>query len=776
MNLVINMSHRKKFQPYIKFVFIVLIVLLLLRLTELFLISKYHGFSFEFLKYECKGFIFDLIRLSPILVVLHIIFYLFPNRKIVSVSVVILLILSTLHILIIKYFSYQLELLDIFLFKYSFQEINYTINTSGINYFEIIWISIILISSILILSRVIFQYLPSRKLIYITFSILILLMSANSIPTFINTLKNNKFTTNKSIYFYSKTLQRILKKDITSYDKTNSEEFQNLYNSKEYINLDYPLVHKFDKRDVLGPLFTISDTSPNIVILIVEGLNNDFLNTYKGLNLMPFLNNLSKESLYWDKCFTLGERSFAAVPSIIGGLPYGEKGFTILNKYPYHHSLISVLNSNNYYTSFFYGQGSWFHNKEAFFNYNNIDLIFDKRKFSPNYDKIIVNEFFWGYNDKDLFNQAFEVIDTLPKSNRFDLYFTGTSHSPYEIPNKEQYNKRFNLLIKNIDDKIFFNTYKKFIKSILFVDDALKDFFEEYRNRPEFKNTIFIITGDHPMTEIPIQNSIKRYHVPLLIYSPLLKQPKSYHSIVSHLDIYETILAFFKTNYKIKIPELSSSLGSKLDTTNSNNSKKLAFMNDNRDIVDFYSNGYFISNQDLYIVNTDLSLSPIKNDSLFNDIQRNMDIFKKTSLYVCSKNKLISDTFYCKYLDYKMIYSDKKQKPEKFNSEYHNIIEKTPIENKNYFYEISFSTKEISKKNTSLVYQVTNSNDSILFWGNTSLNKKSNNFQIRTKIPIQITNDSILFFQSYFWNRKKETITYSDLNSLIYSRNNLGLK
>jgi|GEM_PF-1459450 len=770
------MNQQKKFQSYFKIVFIVFIALFLLRLAELFLITKYHSYSLELLGSEFKGFLYDTIRLSPILIVLFIIFYPFRKLKKPPISIIIILTFAILHVLIIKYFSYQLELLDIFLFKYSFQEINYTVNTSGINYFEIILISVILISLILISHRILKHYLPSKRIIYITFSIFILLMSANLIPTITNSLKDNKFTVNKSIYFYSKTLQRILKKDITSYNKTNSEEFQNLNNSKEYINLDYPLLHKFDKKDVLGSLFNISDTSPNIVILIVEGLNNDFLNTYKGLKLMPFLYDLSKKSLCWDKCFTLGERSFAAVPSITGGLPYGEKGFTILSKYPYHHSLISILNSNNYYTSFFYGQGSWFHNKEAFFNYNNIDLIFDKRRFSPNYDKIIVNEFFWGYNDKDLFNQAFEVIDTLPNSKRFDLYFTGTSHSPYEIPNKELYNKRFNLLIENIDDKVFFNTYKKFIKSILFVDDALKIFFEEYRKRPEFKNTIFIITGDHPMTEIPIQNSLKRYHVPLLIYSPLLKQPKLYHSIVSHLDIYETVLAFLNTNYKTKIPNLSSSLGSKLDTTNSNCYKKLAFMNDNRDIVDFYSNGHFISNQDLYIVNNDLSLSLIKNDSLFNNIQRSMDIFRKTSLYVSSKNKLISDTLYCKFLDYKMIYSDNKQKPEKFNSEYHTIIKKIPIENKNYFYEISFSIKGISKKNTSLVYQVTNSKDSILFWENTSLNKKSNNFQLRTKIPKQLTNDSILYFKSYFWNRKKGTLTYSDLNSLIYSRSLLGSK
>jgi predicted AlkP superfamily pyrophosphatase or phosphodiesterase len=35
------------------------------------------------------------------------------------------------------------------------------------------------------------------------------------------------------------------------------------------------------------------------------------------------------------------------------------------------------------------------------------------------------------------------------------------------------------------------------ISSIMFVDDALKDFFYEYKKRPDFGRTIFIIVGDH---------------------------------------------------------------------------------------------------------------------------------------------------------------------------------------------------------------------------------------------------------------------------------------
>ena len=328
---------------------------------------------------------------------------------------------------------------------------------------------------------------------------------------------------------------------------------------------------------------------------------------------MPFTSGLKDRSLYWNRCFTLGERSFAVVPSLLGSLPYGEKGFTLLDKLPRHLSLVSILEANNYQTDFFYGQAAWFHQKDRFFKYNNIGLIVDKSRFSDKYSKIIVgnDHFFWGYNDKDLFNQSFQVIDTIQKKPRLDIFFTGTSHSPFQISDQDYYDSRFSKMmseLKNDSTIVFFEKYKKYIQSVLFVDDALESFFKEYEARSDYDNTIFIITGDHPMTEIPIANSLKRYHVPLIIFSKGLNTTKTFTHTVSHLDVYETILSFL-ADYRINVPDVSSALGSNLLLEKSDREKRIAFMNDNREIIDFYSNDYFLSGEQLYSVAKDLTLT-----------------------------------------------------------------------------------------------------------------------------------------------------------------------
>ena len=320
-----------------------------------------------------------------------------------------------------------------------------------------------------------------------------------------------------------------------------------LIGEHQYPRSDFPLLHTFDRSDVLGNFLTKTNEAPNIVVLIIEGLNDDFIHDFHGVHLMPFVESIRDKGLYWERAFCLGERSFAVVPSALGGLPYGEKGFTLLDNYPYHFSLVNVLNSNSYFTSFFYGQGSWFHKKNKFFRYNRIDLNVDNSRFADKYEKIIVGDdnFFWGYNDKALFSNAISVIDTLNVSRLFSCYYTGSMHSPFIISEPGSYDQRLFEKIKrvsNSDDSDFLTRNKDYLRTTLFTDDALRNFFEQYAKREDFSRTIFIITGDHPMTEVPIANSLKRYHVPLIIYSPMVKSPRVFPGVVSQLDIYEPFL------------------------------------------------------------------------------------------------------------------------------------------------------------------------------------------------------------------------------------------
>ena len=193
------------------------------------------------------------------------------------------------------------------------------------------------------------------------------------------------------LWYYTKEfVDYLINKDEYCTFMTTEEihEYHSMLPEKHFVSDEYPLLHERDTVDYLGKYFEKFDSKPNIVILIVEGLNEQFVHDYMDVNLMPFLRELIGSGLYWKNNFATAERSFSAVPSILGSLPYGEIGFTLLDKLPRHVTLTSILGANGYQTNFFYGQGAWFHKKNKFFQTNNISCIADNSTYSEKYPKV----------------------------------------------------------------------------------------------------------------------------------------------------------------------------------------------------------------------------------------------------------------------------------------------------------------------------------------------------------------------------------------------------
>lgn len=752
-------------------------VLVTFRIIETALVVLNYGWVSELLRSEVLGLLWDFVLVNVALLLAFPVYLLLNKFSLKVAGIVFLssvLLISISHFFILKYFLYQLKPLDIFVFQYSLQEILFTVKTSDISLFR----TVFLLLSILVVFLSAYYFLLKQRITnpikQLVWTLLFLSLPVVFVFQFILAANFNGFSQNKSFSFYANSVQYLLKgKSAENFNFENeAERFQLLHPEKTYINSEFPLLHKFETDDVLAPFFKRFDNAPNIVILIVEGLSDDFIHDFHGVKIMPFLGELKSKSLYWNRCFTLGERSFAAVPSILGSLPYGEKGFTLLDKYPKHFSLVSVLGANNYFTSFFYGQGSWFHKKDRFFEYNNIGLNFDNAKFDKKYDKIIVGDdnFFWGYNDKDLFRQSLEVIDTMGKQPRLDVYFTGTSHAPFQITDPEKYEQKFNDILSGLTsntEKNFFETYKKYILSLLFVDDALESFINDYKQIDGFENTIFIVTGDHPMTEIPIGNSLKRYHVPLIFYSEKVKQPKVFSGVCSHLDIYETLLSLLE-NYGVEVPKYSSALGNKLPVEQNSGVKRMAFMNDNREIIDYYSADYYLLGETLFEVDENFGLTKTGNEQQLQTLKDELNNFRKISGFASLNDRILPDTVYHKGLKHREIFGVSHFDTVAITAEYHNLVDRMEVKNGNLYFDVAFNYSGEIGNEVSLVYQLTNAADSVLLWQSNVLESDNNSFDGQFRLPAQNIPDSILYFQSFLWNRGSATLSASGLQSVVW--------
>lgn len=438
-------------------------------------------------------------------------------------------------------------------------------------------------------------------------------------------------------------------KDWLGVDDTEIAKQIELYqqlNKHPYTNAEFPLLRYDDSRNVLADFLNIGDTVPNIVVVIYEGLSSDFSGkAAPSGSFTPFLDSLAQNSLSWYNCLSSAQGTFGALPSIVGSLPFGERGFTLLLDPPEHLSLVKILKKNHWQTNFMVGAEPNFDNYAGFLRMQGIDHVssFHGKK----YKKMGVDASNWtiGYPDKALFNKSFEDLDSIARTPYLSMYLTLTTHTPFIFDELHQYEKRFDRLVDSRKlskaKRMQMNIYRQMFASFLYSDDCLRSFFDKYKKRPEYRNTIFVITGDHHHGFFPTRNAIDDYNVPLIIYSPLLKRAENFQSVNSHFNIAPTLLSLLKNSYHLKVcPQSVAWIGDVLDTCKTfRNIHHIPFILSNRNIEDYLYEDYYLADG-LYKIRPGLHLEPVDNPKELDRMKKIRDNFKFINAYVCKKNKL----------------------------------------------------------------------------------------------------------------------------------------
>jgi hypothetical protein len=332
----------------------------------------------------------------------------------------------------------------------------------------------------------------------------------------------------------------------------------------------YPFAHSERTPDTLGPLFSAPHGAapPNIVFIVVEGLGRSFSGPGARFgSFTPFLDELAQHGLYWENFLAAQGRTFGVLPTLFGSLPYGANGFAALGQQmPRHDSMLSILKAQGYRLKFYSGSNIEFDNEGAFLRHEGVDQLVGEQSFGPDYHR--ANE--WGFADRDLMDFALRREATDSGGPFVSIIQTTSMHNPFTFPGRDAYLKRVNERLDQLGiarDKVpAYAAQQEIFASVLYTDDALRMFFERARKLPGYANTIFVITGDHRLPELDMDTRIERYHVPLIVYSPLLKEPRSIKAISSQFDVAPSVLAFLSHQYGLRSPGTVAWLGTGLDT------------------------------------------------------------------------------------------------------------------------------------------------------------------------------------------------------------------
>lgn len=283
----------------------------------------------------------------------------------------------------------------------------------------------------------------------------------------------------------------------------------------------------------------------NVVVIIMESFGKEYIGALNnGEGYTPFLDSLIGQSLVFSNSYANGKRSIEGIPAIVAGIPALMDDPFITSLYSGNEitSLPSLLKTRGYTSVFYHGGTDGTMGFDNFARLASFDRYYGRKEYNDDKDF----DGSWGIYDEPFLQRAANEMNAT-RQPFFSTIFTLSSHHPYRVPDKYQ--------------SIFPKGSLPVHESIGYADFSLKKFFETASGMEWFKNTLFVITGDH--TGISGKDFYRShaglYSVPIIFYSPSDSTLKGMNKTTAqHIDILPSIMDYL--GYDQKFYALGNSL------------------------------------------------------------------------------------------------------------------------------------------------------------------------------------------------------------------------
>jgi phosphoglycerol transferase MdoB-like AlkP superfamily enzyme len=273
----------------------------------------------------------------------------------------------------------------------------------------------------------------------------------------------------------------------------------------------------------------------NLVVVVEESLSAEYLGSFGNKdNLTPNLDRLASQSLFFTNLYATGTRTVRGLEALTLSIP--PLPGTSIVKRPNNSGFRSwgeVLNAKGYESKYIYAGHGYFDNMNAFFSGNGYSIV-DRADFAK--DEVTFSNI-WGVCDEDLFRKVIKEGSKSYAEGKpfFSMVMTTSNHRPFTYPTG-----RIDIPPK---------TGRK--GGVKYADYSIGRLIAEASSQPWFKDTIFVIVADHcagsaGKTDIPV----KKYEIPMLVYSPAHVKPGRVEKLTSQIDVAPTVLGMMNMSYK----------------------------------------------------------------------------------------------------------------------------------------------------------------------------------------------------------------------------------
>ncbi len=303
------------------------------------------------------------------------------------------------------------------------------------------------------------------------------------------------------------------------------QEPDNHFRSKDYRDLTREIHHEGNEKKL------------NVIVIVEESLSGEYLQSFGNKeNLTPNLDRLAHESLFFTNLYATGTRTVRGLEAISLSIP-PLPGSSLIKR-PHNENFFSwgtLMKGRGYDNKFIYAGHGYFDNMNYFFSHNGFGII-DHADFSR--DEISF-ENAWGVCDEDIFRKVIKEADRsyADKKPFFSIVMTTSNHRPYTYP----------------AGKIDIPSHTGRNGAVKYADYSIGKLLEKAGKQPWFGSTVFVIVADHCADSArKVALPIKKYQIPLLIYSPEQIRPQTIDTLSSQIDIAPTVLGLLNFSYSTK--------------------------------------------------------------------------------------------------------------------------------------------------------------------------------------------------------------------------------
>lgn len=255
---------------------------------------------------------------------------------------------------------------------------------------------------------------------------------------------------------------------------------------------------------------------PNVVVILMESFSGVYTGALgSNLGITPSFDRIAQQGLLFTRFFSNGTHTHQGMFATLACFP-NLPGHEYLMQQPEgihkFSGLPLLLHREGYQDIYVYnGSFSW-DNQEGFFRNQGMTRFIGRDDF--------VNPVFvdptWGVSDQDMFDRAASELEKMPTDKPFFAVLqTLSNHTPYALPDP--------LPVARVTGQ---GALDEHLTAMRYADWALGRFFDRVEKEPWYRNTIFVVLGDHgfgvsnQLTNI----DLLRFSVPLLIIGPDVRE------------------------------------------------------------------------------------------------------------------------------------------------------------------------------------------------------------------------------------------------------------